>query len=152
MCGGIFFGCLYGVVFHNDVIGFWIFYFHPDKDFFLENPEADASGRRSALYSAACSNGIVQGIFKEGVQVGKSDKGKVVRLIAKTGGLSEQEIREFDKQVMEPDSLIVNHLGQLKSFAAGIRIRGSGMENDNINRRTGLSWNQSMIPERETRA
>ena len=93
--------------------------FHPDKVLFFENPEADASGSRSALYSAACSNGIVQGIFKEGVQVGKSDKGKVVRLIAKTGGLSEQEIREFDKQVMEPDSLILIHLGKLKSFAAG---------------------------------
>jgi hypothetical protein len=48
--------------------------FHPDKVLFFENPEADASGSRSALYSAACGNGIVQGIFKEGVQVGKSDK------------------------------------------------------------------------------
>ena len=35
------------------------------------------------------------------------------------GGLEEQEIREFDKQAMGPDSLILNHLGKLKSFTTG---------------------------------
>jgi len=42
-----------------------------------------------------------------------------IRIVAKAGGLSEQEVREFDRQAMEPDSLILIHLGKLKSFAAG---------------------------------
>lgn len=42
-----------------------------------------------------------------------------IRVAAKAGGLGEQEIREFDKQAMEPDSLILNHLGKLKSFTTG---------------------------------
>ncbi len=42
-----------------------------------------------------------------------------IRIIAKAGGLSEQEVREFDRQAMEPDSLILNHLGKLKSFTTG---------------------------------
>lgn len=42
-----------------------------------------------------------------------------IRMIARDGGLSEQEIREFDKQAMESDSLILNHLGKLKSFTTG---------------------------------
>ena len=42
-----------------------------------------------------------------------------IRFFAKAGGLSEQEIREFDKQAMEPDTLILNHLGKLKSFTTG---------------------------------
>ena len=42
-----------------------------------------------------------------------------IRTVAKAGGLSEQEVREFDRQAMEPDSLILIHLGKLKSFAAG---------------------------------
>ena len=42
-----------------------------------------------------------------------------IRVAAKAGGLEEQEIREFDKQAMGPDSLILNHLGKLKSFTTG---------------------------------
>lgn len=42
-----------------------------------------------------------------------------IRIVAKAGGLSEQEIREFDRQAMELDSLILNHLGKLKSFTTG---------------------------------
>lgn len=42
-----------------------------------------------------------------------------IRLTAKKGACSEQELREFDKQAMEPDSLILNHLGKLKSFTVG---------------------------------
>ena len=33
-----------------------------------------------------------------------------IRVAAKAGGLEEQEIREFDKQAMGSDSLILNHL------------------------------------------
>lgn len=42
-----------------------------------------------------------------------------IRIAARTGGLSEQEVREFDRQAMQPDSLVLIHLGKLKSFAAG---------------------------------
>lgn len=42
-----------------------------------------------------------------------------IRVAAKVGGLEEQEIREFDKQAMGSDSLILNHLGKLKSFTTG---------------------------------
>ena len=42
-----------------------------------------------------------------------------IRVAAKAGGLEEQEIREFDKQAMGSDSLILNHLGKLKSFTTG---------------------------------
>lgn len=42
-----------------------------------------------------------------------------IRIIAKAGGCSEQEVRDFDKQAMEPDSLILNHLGKLKSVTTG---------------------------------
>lgn len=42
-----------------------------------------------------------------------------IGVAAKAGGLGEQEIREFDRQAMEPDSLIVNHLGKLKSLTTG---------------------------------
>ena len=42
-----------------------------------------------------------------------------IRITASAGGLSEQEIREFDRQAMEPGSLILNHIGKLQSFTTG---------------------------------
>lgn len=42
-----------------------------------------------------------------------------IRIVAKAGGCTEQEVREFDRQAMETDSLILNHLGQLKAIIAG---------------------------------
>lgn len=42
-----------------------------------------------------------------------------IRIFAKAGGCSEQEMREFDRQALEPDSLILNHLGKVKSFTTG---------------------------------
>lgn len=43
----------------------------------------------------------------------------IIRDIAKACGLSEGEVREFDQQAMEPDSLTINHLGKMKSFTTG---------------------------------
>ena len=39
--------------------------------------------------------------------------------IAAAGGCSEGEMREFDNQAVEPDSLIVNLLGKIKAVTAG---------------------------------
>ena len=39
--------------------------------------------------------------------------------IAAAGGCSEGEMREFDNQPVEPDSLIVNLLGKIKAVTAG---------------------------------
>lgn len=42
-----------------------------------------------------------------------------IRQSAKAGGCSEGEIRDFDRQAMEADSLILNHLGPIKSAFTG---------------------------------